>query len=257
MTDYQDIIYDIKNAVATIAFNRPKSLNAFTGDTILELEDALQHAIDARDVGVIVLTGVGERAFCVGGDVKWESDGGLEDLDFKINRMIIECLKPTIARINGYAIGAGNHIAYYCDFSIAAEHAIFGQNGPRVGSPASGHIVSYLANIVGHKRAREMWMLCRKYTAKEMLDWGLVNAVVPMEQLDDEVEKWANELLSLSPTCLKVVKQTFRDNVDHVMATDVRDVVGRVAPGYFKTGEQQEGADAFLEKRAPDFSPWR
>jgi len=257
MTDYRDIIYDINNAVATIAFNRPKSLNAFTGDTILELEDALQHAIDARDVGVIVLTGVGERAFCVGGDVKWESDGGLEDLDFKINRMIIECLKPTIARINGYAIGAGNHIAYYCDFSIAAEHAIFGQNGPRVGSPASGHIVSYLANIVGHKRAREMWMLCRKYTAKEMLDWGLVNAVVPMEQLDDEVEKWANELLSLSPTCLKVVKQTFRDNVDHVMATDVRDVVGRIAPGYFKTGEQQEGADAFLEKRAPDFSPWR
>jgi 2-ketocyclohexanecarboxyl-CoA hydrolase len=257
MTDYQDIIYDIKNSIATIAFNRPKSLNAFTGDTIVELEHALQHAIDSKDVGVIVLTGVGERAFCVGGDVNWEADGGLEDIDFKINRMIIECLKPTIARINGYSIGAGNHIAYYCDISIAAEHAIFGQNGPRVGSPASGHIVSYLANIVGHKRAREMWMLCRKYTAKEMLDWGLVNAVVPMEQLDDEVERWTNELLSLSPTCLKVVKQTFRDNVDHVMATDVRDVVGRVAPGYFKTGEQQEGADAFLEKRAPDFSRWR
>ncbi len=257
MTDYEDIIYDIEDGVATIAFNRPKSLNAFTGDTITELEQALEHAIGSKDVGVIVLAGVGERAFCVGGDVNWEAKGGLESMDFKINRMIIDCLKPTIARVNGYSIGGGNHIAYFCDISIAAEHAIFGQNGPRVGSPASGHIVSYLANVVGHKRAREMWLMCRKYTAKEMLEWGLVNAVVPMAELDAEVRKWADEMLALSPTCLKVLKQTFRDNVDHVMAVEMRDVVERVAPKYFETGEQQEGADAFIEKRAPDFSPWR
>ncbi len=257
MTDYQDITYEIKNSVATVAFNRPKSLNAFTGDTVIEFQDALQHAIDSKDVGVIVITGTGERAFCVGGDVNWEADGGLDGLDFKINRMLIDCLKPTIARINGYAIGAGNHLAYFCDLTIAADHAIFGQNGPRVGSPASGHIVSYLANVVGHKRAREMWMVCRKYTAKEMLDWGLVNAVVPKEELDNEVEKWAREILGLSPTCLKVVKQTFRDNVDHALQDEVDDLLARVAPNYFETGEQKEGANAFMEKRTPDFSAWR
>ncbi len=257
MAKYEDIIYEVKDNIATLTINRPKSLNAMTGVTIDEMQKAIETSYTDSNVGVLVLTGIGERAFCVGGDVKWESEGGLDGLDFKLNRLLIEHPKPVIARINGYSIGGGNHLAYFCDFSIAAEHAIFGQNGPRVGSPASGHIVSYLANIVGQKRAREMWMLCRKYTAQEMMDWGLVNSVVPYDKLDEEVNQWAQELLALSPTCHKVIKQTFRDNVDHLMEITMADVVERVAPGYFDTGEQQEGAAAFLEKRTPDFSPWR
>ncbi len=257
MADYQDILYTVKDHIATITINRPKSLNAFTGDTIAEMVDAVKKASADRDAGVLVITGVGERAFCVGGDVKWEADGGLEGLDFPLNQMILECPKPVIARVNGYSIGGGNHLAYFCDLTIAAEHAIFGQNGPRVGSPASGYIVGYLANVVGHKRAREMWMVLRKYSAKEMLDWGLVNAVVPYPQLDAEVNKWAQEMLALSPTCLRLIKQTFRDNVDHLMDQTMKKMITTHAPNYFETGEQQEGANAFLEKRAPDFSPWR
>ena len=257
MTDYKDILYSVKDSVATITINRPKSLNAFTGDTIDEMIDAIQTATDDKNVGVLVLTGVGERAFCVGGDVKWEADGGLDGLDFPINEMIIKCPKPVIARINGYCIGGGNHIAYYCDLTIAADHAIFGQNGPRVGSPASGFIVGYLANVVGHKRAREMWMGLRKYTAAEMLNWGLVNAVVPYSELDAEVSRWANDMLALSPTCLRLVKQTFYDNVEYMMDQTMKKVITEHVPNYFETGEQQEGANAFLEKRAPDFSPWR
>ena len=257
MAEYKDIFYEIKDQVATLTINRPKSLNAFTGDTILEMQDAIEDASTNPEVGVLVLTGVGERAFCVGGDVKWEADGGLDGLDFKVNRMVVDCPKPVIARINGYSIGAGNHIAYFCDFSIAADHARFGQTGPRVGSPASGHIVQHLAHVVGHKRAREMWMMCRQYTAAEMLDWGLVNAVVPYAELDAEVDRWCQELLALSPSCLRVLKQTFRDDLDPFIDSTVNDVVARVIPNYFNTGEQQEGANAFLEKRAPDSSPWR
>ena len=257
MAEYKDIFYEIKDQVATMTINRPKSLNAFTGDTIMEMQDAIEDASTNPEVGVLVLTGVGERAFCVGGDVKWEADGGLDGLDFKVNRMVVDCPKPVIARINGYSIGAGNHIAYFCDFSIAADHARFGQTGPRVGSPASGHIVQHLAHVVGHKRAREMWMMCRQYTAAEMMDWGLINAVVPYAELDAEVARWCQELLALSPSCLRVIKQTFRDDLDPFIDSTVNDVVARVIPDYFKTGEQQEGADAFLEKRAPDFSPWR
>jgi 2-ketocyclohexanecarboxyl-CoA hydrolase len=257
MADYKDIIYEVKDHVATLTINRPKSLNAFTGDTILEMEDAIATAGKDPDVGVLVLTGAGERAFCVGGDVKWEAEGGLEDIDFHLNTMILDLPKPVIARVNGYSIGGGNHVAYFCDITVAAEHAIFGQNGPRVGSPASGYIVGYLASIVGHKRAREMWMACRKYTAQQMLEWGLVNSVVPMEKLDEEVASYANDFLSLSPTCLKLHKKTFRHHIDHLMAWDMPRMVKTYIPGYFETGEQQEGAAAFLEKRAPDFSPWR
>lgn len=251
---YEDILYEVKDQVATIAINRPKTLNAIRGKTIEELEHALIRVSEAKGVGVVVLTGVGERAFSSGGDVNWEADGGLDELDFKLNRLILNCLKPTIARVNGYAIASGNHMAYFCDFTIAADHAIFGQNGPRIGSPAGGHHVSYLAHIIGHKRAREMWMLCRRYTAKEMLDWGLVNAVVPMAQLDAEVARWCNELLALSPTCLKTVKRSFNRLVD---LTPMREILDEIAPDYFTTGEQREGAHAFLEKRPPDYSRWR
>ncbi len=257
MAEYTDILYEIKDLVCTISINRPKSLNAFTGHTIGEMEDALLGTYDNPEIGVVVLTGVGDRSFSAGGDVKWESDGGLDGLDWKFGRYIVECPKPVIARVPGYAIGAGNHIAYCCDFTIAADHARFGQTGPRVGSPASGYSVSHSANILGHKRAREMWMLTRQYSAQQMLEWGLVNAVVPMDKLDEEVDKWCKELLALSPTCLKVLKDTFRIHMDPILKDSMADIVDRVAPGYHQSGEQQEGANAFLEKRTPDFSRWR
>ncbi len=257
----KEILYDVKDYVATITINRPKVLNAFTGDNIKEMEALLDKAANDGKVGVIVLTGVGERAFCVGGDINWEKGSGgrsgLQDLDFQLNRRIAECPKPVIARVNGYAIGAGHHIAYFCDYTVAAEHAIFGQNGPRVGSPAGGYIVGHAANVLGHKRARELWMLCRRYTAKQALDWGLANSVVPMAKLDEEVRKYCDELLSVSPTCLKILKRSFYYHMDPIMGRDMNEMIKEVAPGFFGTGEQQEGASAFLEKRKPDFSPWR
>lgn len=258
----QEIIYGVKDYVATITINRPKQLNAFTGANMEEIERLIVEAGADKKVGVIVLTGVGERAFCVGGDVNWEKDAGggksgLDGVEININRLIVECPKPVIARVNGYAIGGGHHIAYFCDFTIAAEHAIFGQNGPRVGSPAGGHIVSHAANMMGHKRARELWMLCRRYTAKQALEWGLANAVVPMAELDAEVKKYCDELLALSPTCLRIVKRSFYYHMAPIMERDMKDLVREVAPNYFKTDEQQEGANAFLEKRKPDFSAFR
>ncbi len=257
MSDYQDIIYSIDRAVATITINRPSRLNAFTGQTISEIENALTVAGNDNSVGVVVITGVGDRAFSSGGDVEWEAEGGLESLEFDIDHMIISCPKPVIARINGYAIGGGHHLAYFCDISIAADHAILGQNGPRVGSPAAGYIVAHAANIVGQKRARELWMMCRRYKAEQALNWGLVNAVVPMEQLDAEVRQWADEMLALSPTCLKILKRSFYYHTAPILQKNMKDIVMEVAPNYFDTGEQMEGATAFLEKRAPDFSQWR
>jgi 2-ketocyclohexanecarboxyl-CoA hydrolase len=242
--------------VARITINRPHAYNAFTGVTIQELNRAITAAGRDREVGVLVLTGAGEKAFCSGGDVKWEADGGLQAQPYDVHETLGRCPKPVIARVNGYAIGGGNHLAYFCDFTVAAEHAIFGQNGARVGSPASGVIVNFLAHQVGHKRAREMWLLCRRYSARQMLEWGLVNAVVPIDQLDDEVRKWCDDILSLSPTCLKVMKASFEAELDYLRGTDHR-IVSMIAPNYFQTGEQQEGAAAFLEKRKPDFSPWR
>lgn len=257
----KEILYDVTNHVATLTINRPKVLNAFTGDNIEEMQALVDKAASDRDVGVIVLTGVGERAFCVGGDINWEKGSGgksgLQNLNFTFNRQIAECPKPVIARVNGYAIGGGHHIAYFCDFTIAAEHAIFGQNGPRVGSPAGGYIVSHSANVLGHKRARELWMLCRRYTAKQAYEWGLANAVVPMAELDAEVKKWCDELLAVSPTCLRILKRSFYHHMAPIMQRDMNDLLKEVAPGYFSTGEQQEGANAFLEKRKPDFSRFR
>jgi len=203
------------------------------------------------------MTGVGDRAFSAGGDVHWEASGGLEGHDWHLGQEIVDCPKPVIARVSGYAIGGGHHLAYFCDFTIAADHSIFGQNGPRVGSPAGGYVVSHLASVVGHKRAREIWMLCRRYNAKQALDWGLINAAVPVAELDAEVARWCDELLALSPTVLRTVKASFRNHMQSYMDKNVSDVLREVSPNYFETGEQQEGAKAFLEKRKPDFKPYR
>ena len=253
---FSDILYQKADGVARITINRPEAYNAFTDVTLREMNLALDDASTDHEVGVVVLTGSGRNAFCAGGDVFWEAQGGLERIPFNINDRIGQCPKPVLARVNGYAIGAGNHMAYHCDFTIAAEHAIFGQNGPRVGSPASGETVSFLSHVVGHKRAREMWMLSRRYTAQQAQDWGLVNAVVPYQQLDEEVQRWCQELLALSPTCLKILKASFEAEFDYLRGMGER-IRRMVAPNYFRTGEQQEGAAAFLERRPPDFSRWR
>lgn len=257
----KEVYLEVKDYVATLTINRPKQLNAFTGDNIVEMQRLLDVAANDKKVGVIVLTGTGDRAFCVGGDVNWEKGSGgksgLEGLNFTFNRQIVECPKPVIARVSGYAIGGGHHIAYFCDLTVAADHSIFGQNGPRVGSPAGGYIVSHSANVLGHKRARELWMLCRRYTAQQALDWGLANSVVPKEKLDEEVRKFAEELLALSPTCLRILKRSFYHHMAPIMARDMKELIEEVAPNYFETGEQMEGATAFLEKRKPDFSRFR
>jgi 2-ketocyclohexanecarboxyl-CoA hydrolase len=256
---YKDILYETRGQVAWITINRPKQYNAFTGDTLKELTLAINEAETDGAIGVLVLTGAGEKAFCAGGDVNWEKEGGLERQvlePYLMHVTISRCSKPVIARVNGYAIGGGHHLAYYCDFTIAADHAIFGQNGPRVASPACGPVVNYLARIIGQKRAREMWMLCRRYTAEQALAMGLVNVVVPMAKLDDEVNQWCKELLALSPTCLKILKASFVAEFDGVLGQD--DSIRRlVVNKQFWEGEQQEGARAFLEKRAPDFSRFR
>ncbi len=256
---HRDILYETKDHVARVTINRPKHYNAFTGDTLKELTLAFEDAGADDEVGVVVLTGAGDKAFCAGGDVNWEKEGGLERQivePYTLHVTVSRCPKPVIARVNGYAIGGGNHLAYYCDFTIAAEHAVFGQNGPRVGSPAAGPIVSYLTRIVGHKRAREMWMLCRRYTARQALEWGLVNAVVPSEKLDEEVQRWCDELLALSPTCLRILKASFVAEFEPILGQG--DAIRRlvVTPEFWRE-EQQEGARAFLEKRKPDFSPFR
>lgn len=262
-TAYTDILFDVADGMATVTINRPQRLNAFTPHTLREMIDAFNRIRDDRAVGVAVLTGAGERAFCAGGDMEWEKDGGLEEL--KVDNVMVglydamrDCLKPVIARVDGYAIGGGNHLAYHCDFTIASDRSVFGQNGARVASPASGSIVSYLARVLGEKRAREMWMLCRKYSAQQMLDWGLINAAVPVEELDAEVRRWADEMLALSPTVLKVLKKSFDDEWAPLRARqDDADFLSEINPGFFESGEQQEGAGAFLEKRSPDFSDWR
>ena len=254
---YKDIIYESDSGSAKITINRPKVLNAFTPQTLEEIQQALQQASKDAEVGVIVITGSGERAFCAGGDVNWEAGDDFKNHEYRLHHYLLECPKPIIARVNGYAIGGGNHLAYYCDLTIASTNAIFGQNGPRVGSPAAGATVAHLANIIGHKRAKEMWLTCKRYKAQQMLEWGLVNAVVPYAELDAEVKRWAADIMALSPTCLKIVKETFRRHIGEVLQLRQDDMVKEIAPNYFASGEQQEGAQAFLDKRSPDFHKFR
>ncbi|MPZ67995.1 MAG: 1,4-dihydroxy-6-naphthoate synthase [Actinobacteria bacterium] len=259
----EHILYMVDRSVATITINRPRAYNAFNSETLSKMTEAFHAAGGDRNVGVIVLTGAGDKAFCAGGDVNWEKEGGLVDGQAEHEMKVLyesmrATLKPVIARINGYCIGGGHHLAYFCDLSIAADHAIFGQNGPRVASPAQGWLVSYLVRVVGAKRAREMWMLCRRYPAAKALEWGLVNAVVSPEELDAEVRKWCDEILALSPTALKVLKRSFDEEYSSLReAQDNHDFLDEINPDFYKDGEQQEGAAAFLEKRIPDFSRWR
>ena len=261
--EFQDIIYQKHHRVqgaAWITINRPEVMNSFTGQTLAEISEAVIDANCDESIGVIVITGAGDRAFCAGGDIKWlaeaQQEGSWGHGDFDPHGGIEECLKPIIARVNGYCIGGGNHLAYFCDFTIASENATFAQVGPRVGSPASGHYVSYLIWVVGAKKAKEMWMLCRRYTARAALEMGLVNAVVPPDKLDGEVDKWCRELLAKSPSCLKILKASFHSLYDPLRELSRRNWVDEFAPGFFQSGEADEGKNAFFDRREPDFSSY-
>ncbi|MBI2962943.1 MAG: enoyl-CoA hydratase/isomerase family protein [Deltaproteobacteria bacterium] len=259
-----DIVYEKRHldrggGAARITINRPDRLNAFTDHTVDEMSIAFDDASHDHSIGVIVLTGAGDRAFSSGGDVQWEAGGGLRRQFYHAhppNHMLRMCRKPVIAAVKGYAIGGGNHLAYCCDFTIAAENAIFGQNGPRVASPADGYPVAYLTRVIGAKRAREMWMLCRRYNAQQALDMGLVNAVVPLAEIEREVERWCEEILALNPTCLEVLKASFDSDIDYMAGAFGR-LSSLMAPDFFDGPDPKEAADSFFAKRAPDFWQFR
>ena len=262
MSDFQDILYEKHHRVrgaAWVTINRPQRMNSFTGQTLVEMHQAVDDACDDPDVGVIVITGTGDRAFCAGGDLRWlqevQREGAEAPAPVDPHAGIEDCLKPVIARVNGYAVGGGNHLAYFADFTIACrEHAQFSQVGPRVGSPASGHVVAYLTHIVGAKKAKEMWMLCRRHTAQEALEMGLINAAVAHDQLDEEVDRWCTELMQKSPSCLKILKASFRTLYQPLREASRRNWVQEIAPDFYPSGEADEGKNAFLERREPDFS---
>jgi dihydroxynaphthoic acid synthetase len=261
---FEEIIYEKKDGIATITINRPEKYNACTPVTIYELSQALTLAWVDTEVGVVVLTGAGDKAFCTGGDQSIRDKGGyggtvaalpLEVGWQQVSLLIRMIPKPVIARVNGFAIGGGNVFQVVCDLSIASETAQFGQAGPRVGSFDPGYGTGDLARAVGMKKAKEIWYLCWRYTAKEALDMGLVNTVVPPDKLDEEVAKWCKELLEKSSTSLKMLKYAFHGETDGVIGISNLGVGGLSM--YYETDESLEGKTAFMEKRQPDFSKFR
>lgn len=258
--EYEDIIYETGEGIAKITINRPERHNAFRPTTLFELKNAFNVAQEDSEVGVIIFTGAGDRAFCSGGDQKIRGDDGYVDkstphvgrlnvLDLQVQ--IRRCPKPVIAMIAGYAIGGGHVLHVCCDLSIAADNAVFGQTGPKVGSFDGGYGSWLLAETVGLKRAREIWYLCRQYDARTALDWGLVNAVVPLAELEAETVSWAREMLDKSPLALRMLKGALNAVTDG--AAGMQQFAGDATLLYYMSEEAQEGRDAFKEKRAPDF----
>jgi len=258
--DYTDIRYEKKDGVAWIIIDRPEVRNAFRTRTVAELTDAFVDARWDRTVGVVVLTGAGDKAFCAGGDQKERGQGGYSPdqrpMDVEaLHSAIRHIPKPVIAMVNGFAIGGGHVLHVLCDLSIAAETAIFGQTGPRVGSVDAGHGTGFLARVVGEKKAREIWYMCRQYTAQEALAMGLVNKVVPLKDLRAETEAWCHELLDKSPTALALAKQSF--NVDSEQRAGVAQFAHTALNLYYGTDEAMEGRNAFVEKRPVDYRKFR
>lgn len=262
--DYREIVYETMDGIAKITINRPERRNAFTPLTATELYDAFTVARDDASIGVIILTGMNhggrheDEAFCSGGDQKKRGNGGYVGEDniprlniLDVQRLIRVVPKPVIAMVNGYAIGGGHILHLLCDLSIAAETAKFGQTGPRVGSFDAGYGAGYLAAIVGQKKAREIWYLCRQYTAAEAMEMGMVNKVVPFEQLEAECVDWAREMLKLSPTALRFMKASFNAATDGLAG--LQQFGGDATLLYYTTDEAKEGRDAFKEHRDPDF----
>jgi naphthoate synthase len=257
--DYEDILYDRAEGIARITINRPEVRNAFRPKTLFELAEAFNHAHADPDIGVVLLTGAGTKAFCSGGDQRVRGDGGYVGDDgvprlnvLDLQRKIREIPKPVIAVVAGYAIGGGQVLHLVCDLTIAADNAIFGQTGPRVGSFDAGYGASYLARVVGHKKAREIWYLCRQYSAQDALAMGLVNTVVPLERLEDEAVQWAREILEKSPTAIRFLKAAFNADTDGLAG--LQQLAGDATLLFYLTEEAKEGRNAFLEKRKPDFS---
>ncbi|MBW1683099.1 MAG: enoyl-CoA hydratase/isomerase family protein [Deltaproteobacteria bacterium] len=239
--------------VFRLSFNRPERMNPMTDKGWEEVCLAMDYVNHADDIGVVVFAGMGDH-FGIGGDIQWEAEGGLHHF-WKVppfDDSIRSSLKPTIAAVHGYCIGGHNHLAYHCDFTIAAENAIFGQFGPKIGSPIHGELVSSLVHVVGMKRAKEMWMLCRQYTAHQMLEWGLVNRVVPLPKLHDEVDQWCDELLDIIPECMGLIKQSF-EGVGIALRGENGRLMTMIAPKFFESPNIMEAVNAFMEKRKPDF----
>lgn len=256
---FEDIRYEkSEDGIAKITINRPKRRNAFRPETVSELLEAFELAHQDSEVGVVILTGEGKEAFCSGGDQKVRGHAGYVGGDgvprlniLDVQRKIRSIPKPVIAMVAGYAIGGGHVLHVVCDLTIAAENARFGQTGPKVGSFDGGLGSSYLARIVGQKKAREIWYLCRQYDAKQALEMGLVNAVVPLERLEEETVAWAREILQHSPLALRCLKAALNADCDGQMG--LLDLAGNATLLYYMSEEAREGKNAFLEKRKPDF----
>jgi naphthoate synthase len=257
--DFQDIWYDTLDGIAKITINRPEVRNAFRPATLFELSQAFNIARDDPGIGVIILTGAGEEAFCSGGDQRIRGDDGYRDangigrlnvLDLQVQ--IRRTPKPVIAMVAGYAIGGGHVLHVVCDLTIAADNARFGQTGPRVGSFDGGYGSGLLARMVGQKKAREIWFLCRQYDASEALAMGLVNTVVPLAKLEEETLAWAREMLQLSPLALRMIKASLNAADDGLAG--IQQLAGDATLLYYMSDEAQEGRDAYVEKRRPDFS---
>jgi naphthoate synthase len=256
---YEDILYHKAEGIAKITINRPHVRNAFRPLTVEEMKDALNDARDDAEIGVVILTGQGKEAFCSGGDQKIRGDAGYVDakgvhrlnvLDFQ--RQIRTCPKPVIAMVAGYAVGGGHVLHVICDLTIAADNAIFQQTGPKVGSFDGGYGASYLARIVGQKKAREIWFLCRQYNAQQALQMGLVNTVVPYEKLEQETVQWCREILTNSPLAIRCLKAGL--NADCDGQAGLQELAGNATLLFYMTEEGQEGRNAFVEKRKPDFA---
>ena len=262
--EFKEIIYEKDRGVARVIINRPERYNAFTALTLEEMFLAFRDAWADKEVGVVVLTGSGDKAFCTGGDQKTKEEEGygrggakfeLLDAHGQLISIIRAIPKPVIAAVRGYAIGGGHVLHIVCDLTIASDNARFGQAGPRVGSFDAGFGTIFLARIVGEKKAREIWYMCRQYSAMEALEMGLVNKVVPNEELNGEVETWTRELLEKAPTSLACLKASFNADTDH--AAGITAIASQAVNLYYHSEESHEGVQAFLDKRPPDFARFR
>ena len=257
--EYTDILFEQCGGIAKITINRPKVYNAFRPLTNAEMLDAMNICRDRQDIGVVILTGAGDKAFCSGGDQNYKTLGGYKDSDgtprlnvLDLQKAIRSIPKPVIAMVNGYSIGGGNVLNTVCDLSIASENARFGQTGPKVGSFDAGFGSSYMARCVGQKKVREIWFLCRQYTAQEALEMGLINKVVPFDRLEDETVEWCETILQRSPMAIRMIKRALNAELDGQRG--LMEFAGDATLMYYLMEEAQEGKDAFLEKRDPDFA---
>ena len=259
--DFKEILFEEYNHIAKITINRERFRNAFTPLTTWEMSQAFSYCRECLDIRVVLLTGAGDKAFCSGGDMHVKGRGGYVDGEgvprlsvLDVQMQIRRLPKPVIAMVNGYAIGGGHVLHVVCDLTICSENAIFGQTGPKVGSFDAGFGSSYLARIVGQKKAREIWFLCRQYSAAEALQMGLVNKVVPLEQLEDECVEWAETMMERSPLALRMIKAGLNAELDG--QAGIQELAGDATMLYYFLDEAQEGGRAFLEKRKPDFDKY-